>query len=77
VHLTSYNLSENEKETSYFFEFNKFIINNLQVAKNRFFGLKTYLLMYKYVYFRRLQNGVFSGRRAGGGESFKFLRIKF
>ena len=25
--------------------------------------------MYKYVYFRRLQNGVFLSRRAGGGES--------
>lgn len=72
MHLTSYNLSENEKETSYFFKFNKFIINNLQVAKNRFFGLKTYLLMYNYVYFRRLKNGVFLSRRAGGGESFQF-----
>jgi hypothetical protein len=25
--------------------------------------------MYNYAYFRRLQNGVFSSRRAGGGES--------
>ena len=25
--------------------------------------------MYKYVYFHRLQNGVFLSRRAGGGES--------
>lgn len=75
--MTENTIPENEKETRYFFEFKKFIINNLQVAKNRFFGLFGCLLMYNYAYFRRLKNGVFSSRRAGGGESFKFLRIKF